>query len=238
MTGVFLVPSIIDVTFTIYPSNKYILIFGRYHANTHFGHIQKQGEKYFAIPIRTTYGQDWFEKPTEIICDEEGIFIIVDNHNSVYARRKRPTQITPEASAINIPARNSKTEYYSVQFSADQEKEISYESVAGEIDEEPGHYFRLAISHGNVQIVGALTAVYGCSWLGYLDIQEKTETALIGRIIFTSGASFYYIDNGIVDIIIKDDEIIVTIPCASAEVEGVKTVFPDVQPPVYLVLKF
>jgi hypothetical protein len=204
LTGDFIIPEIyMNVTISIYPSNKYIIKKrASDYTGEEYGHIVKKDGAYFFSHLKG--GWDYVKSLARIYFDDAGLYFY-SGDMKITALRKRPVEIGPAAARITA-VMEEKSRYFKRRddTSADEITKFT----------RPYSIFSLLlwINEGAVRIVLYFKdgVVY---WEGYLEITEEGAGEAAGKIVFTEGAAFREVEDGIGSITINRERAKVILPC-------------------------
>jgi hypothetical protein len=207
LIGDFIIPAVyMNITFSVFPSNKYlILLKSDDHAGSEYGHIIKSGDTYFFSPLESG---SIIKTQTAIHLTSNGFYFFSPNGQKENVLRKRQMMIGSAAAKFSIPRREEKSRYYK------RRDDVSLDHQSKFIPDIPrlSLIYSLYIANGEVRI--ALRFHDGSVfWDGYLEITEETEEETRGKIIFTEGAAYNDMENGIASITMRGSDIMVIIPC-------------------------
>jgi hypothetical protein len=207
LIGDFIIPDVyINVTVSIYSSNKYIMEKrGGSYSWYEFGHIIKIDERFFFSPLQDIKYGAHISFLTGIYFTDTGFYFYGGYNNEIRmdALRKRQQTINPIAKRVNIAVKE-KSRYFKkrdnnspdeiLKFTPDYSNSFSLQIDAGTV--------KIVFYHDDKEVF----------WEGYLEATEDNEMGTRGKIVFTEGAAFWRVENGIGSIIINEKYVKVILP--------------------------
>jgi hypothetical protein len=204
LIGDFIIPELYtNTTVSIYPSNKYIItIKSDDHTGYEYGHITANNGSYFFLPLNRFIS--YTTSLTRIYFDDPDLYFY-NNDRKINLLRKRPKVIDSDAERINIVMKEE-SRYFKLR----DDNSLEVESKI--LRPYSNYSLSLRIAEGAVTIAVIFRdgRVY---WEGYLEIIEENETETKGKIIFTEGAAFREVENGIGSITINERGAKAILPC-------------------------
>jgi len=228
-----------DYYITIFPNNKYILLYHHAGHNPHeaYGYIVKENNSWYFTPTPPGSYRYHFHRLKEIHVTDYGFFFYHDDDSpewSLHSMRKENIPM-PEhlASDITVTRRKSTQQYI----------------VLGSemIDFNETHNFRsryhdITIDNGFVYIYRFIDDYMPVLFFyGFVERISESEDILNGIIKFTNGVAYYYVCDGIANIEINSNGSIMVTMLYSPQPEYISRYIkeiPGLQFPARLVLEF
>ena len=235
----------LDVYITIFPNNKYTLI---YHLIGHaafeiYGHIVREDNNFYFSPSTARY-RSYFHELTRIYFSDNYFYFYIPTAGSFPMRSKRREDIPIPlnlANDISMPRKISKNQYF-------DSKNTLIEFI--EVENLPWGFYShsLQIDRGIIRIVRLFhdfnKPEFGEGTLSFQGFIEKTfedEEIIRGVIRFTNGIPYYYIPDGTAEIEIKSDGSVTISMIYSPYPEYIENAMievPGLEFPARLVLEF
>ena len=208
-----MVSSYVDHIITIYPNNKYIILYDLVGHIPHetYGHIINIENKWYFSPVQDQRHFLFYGRPIEINLTDTGFSYYHDDFG-LYTSMRKENMPKPEFLAEDISlSREATTRQY-------------YSSEAGiidfnEIENHPHGFilYSLWVDNGIVEIVrlfhyfngnsyGSMMSIFG----GFIEKTNETADSIKGTIKFTNGIPYFFTDGTAEIELNSDGRIIIT----------------------------
>jgi hypothetical protein len=195
---------------TIFPSNKFIAMsyVPGHFASYSYGHIVKINDTWHFSPV--TRFQGYINRLTEINLTDTGFSYYLEATGLLISMRKEDMPVPVNlAEKITIPNRIVKQQY----FIFGNPEEVIRKIEFNEIESLPRNIWShsLEIFNGYVRIMRVFTGheIGPVVFEGFIDKKEESEDIIKGIIRFTNGVPYFYIEDGVAEIIINSDNSII-----------------------------
>jgi hypothetical protein len=235
-----MVSSYVDHYVTIFPNNKYILVYDLY-AHVPFviyGHIVNVNDTWYFSPILDRVGKyngyynnyDYFDDLVEINLTDSGFSYNTKLGGFYTSMRKEKMPLLEHlADDISVvPGKRTKQQYFLIEGN-----KIDFIYHRYLID---GIYYDLIIENGIVNIIVGGITIYR----GFLEKTYESTDIVKGVIRFTNGIPYYYIKDGTAEIEINSNGRIVITIIYTPDIQNFELpeMYKGLQFPAKLVLEF